>query len=139
MYLLCETESISPQQSVFTLHLFLCWRAIKYSSRVSSTAEPSFSPWHALLYLNSTRMVIHAQTHTQSRVRKTSISCLKKTDCHTVTQVFIVTHVNHFTWCNLCKRLAPPIIQDSIQRMQFVKPLLRNDSVNSIGLTMFQF
>lgn len=36
--------SLSPQQPVLTPHLFLCWRAIKYSSRVSSTVEAGFSP-----------------------------------------------------------------------------------------------
>lgn len=64
-----------PQQPVLTLHLFLCWRAIKYSSRVSSTAEASFSPWHVLLSFKNTRVSKHTHAHDERSERPTSAVC----------------------------------------------------------------
>lgn len=111
-----------PQQSALTLHLFLCWRAIKYSSRVSSTAEASLSPWHVLLSFKNTSVSIHTDTHknTRCRVRKAYISCLKKTDCHNTAHCCTGIHIHIHGWqslstlfCssqNVCKQLAPEVM-----------------------------
>lgn len=78
---------------------------------MSSTAEASFSPWHDLLSFNNRR------TKTHNAVRKVYCSCLRKTDCYSITpccsKKITFTKCNHYTfictWQDLSKELDLPV------------------------------